>query len=124
MSDDLATTQHVAAVLATLASWRRRHQLTAHQGEVLVQLHAAGAITAAEVCRVIGITTASMTRIVAHLEHDGWVLRVRDDADARRLILQPTKQLARAIDELEHDLETALVAEPAAAPARSIRRKG
>lgn len=83
------------------------HRLTAHQAEVLIQVHAAGAITAAQVCRIIGITTASMTRIIAHLEQGGWLLRVRDDADARRLILQPTKQMARAIEDLERALETA-----------------
>lgn len=96
----------VARTLAIIGAWRTVHGLTAHQAEVLVQVHAAGAITAAQVCRIIGITTASMTRIIAHLEDGGWLLRIRDDADARRLILQPTKQMARAID----DLERALVA--------------
>lgn len=90
-----------ARTLAIVAGWRSTHGLTAHQAEVLIHVHQAGAITAAEACRVIGITTASMTRIVAHLEQGGWVLRVRDDADARRLILQPTKQLALAVHELE-----------------------
>ena len=64
-------------------------------------------MTAAEVCRIIGITTASMTRIVAHLENDGWLLRIRDDADARRLILQPTKRLALAMQELERAMRVA-----------------
>ncbi len=95
----------VARTLSIVASWRTMHGLTAHQAEVLIQVHAAGAITAAQVCRVIGITTASMTRIIGHLEHGGWLLRVRDDTDARRLILQPTKQMARAIDELERALD-------------------
>jgi DNA-binding MarR family transcriptional regulator len=97
----------VARTLGIVAAWRSLNGLTAHQSEVLVQVHAAGAITAAEVCRVIGITTASMTRIIGHLEHGGWLLRVRDDTDARRLILQPTKQMARAIDDLERALAAA-----------------
>ncbi len=97
----------VARTLGIVAAWRSLNSLTAHQAEVLVQVHAAGAITAAEVCRVIGITTASMTRIIAHLERDGWLLRIRDSADARRLILQPTKQMARAIEELEVALAAA-----------------
>lgn len=97
----------IARTLGIVAAWRSVHGLTAHQAEVLVQVHAAGAMTAAQVCRVIGITTASMTRIVGHLEQGGWLLRLRDDADARRLILQPTKQMARAIDELEHALTAA-----------------
>lgn len=94
----------VAATLGVVAAWRSNKRLTAHQAEVLIQVHAAGVITAAQVCRIIGITTASMTRIIAHLEQGGWLIRVRDDADARRLILQPTKQMARAIDDLERAL--------------------
>ncbi|MCW2922325.1 MAG: Winged helix DNA-binding domain [Thermoleophilia bacterium] len=94
----------VARTLGIVAAWRSSNLLTAHQGEVLIQVHAAGAITAAQVCRVIGLTTASMTRIVGKLEEAGWLMRARDDSDARRLILQPTKQLARAIEELERAL--------------------
>ena len=111
----------VARTLGIIGAWRSVHRLTAHQAEVLIQVHAAGAITAAEVCRIIGITTASMTRIIAHLEQGGWLLRVRDDADARRLILQPTKQMARAID----DLERALVAAHAnVGPGRGAEHAG
>lgn len=99
-----ADVHSVARTLGIVAAWRSVHRLTAHQAEVLVQVHAAGAITAAQICRVIGITTASMTRIIGHLEQGGWLLRVRDDADARRLILQPTKKMARAIDELQQSL--------------------
>jgi DNA-binding MarR family transcriptional regulator len=99
--------EQLARTLGIVAAWRSLHSLTAHQSEVLIQVHSAGAITAAEVCRIIGITTASMTRIVAHLEHDGWLLRIRDDADARRLILQPTKQLVRAVEDLQYALRAA-----------------
>lgn len=97
----------VARALGIIGAWRSVHGLTAHQAEVLIQIHAAGAITAADVCRIIGITTASMTRIVGHLEQVGWLLRIRDGADARRLILQPTKKLARGMDDLAHTLAAA-----------------
>ncbi len=111
----------VARTLGIVGAWRSLNGLTAHQAEVLIQVHAAGAITAAEVCRIIGITTASMTRIIAHLEQGGWLLRIRDDTDARRLILQPTKKMARAIE----DLERALVAAHAeAAKTRGSTRAG
>ena len=93
-----------ARSLACLAAWRTRRQLTAHQAEVLVHVHAASAATAADVCRVMGITTASMARIVAQLVAGGWVVRLRDRDDARRLILQPSKQLVLALAELEREL--------------------
>ncbi len=97
----------LSETLGLVAAWRSLHGLTAHQSEVLVHLYAEGAITAADACRILGLTTASMTRIVARLEAAGWLLRIRDDADARRLILQPTKQLVRAIEELDAALAVA-----------------
>lgn len=100
-NEGVTGTPHIARVLDAVAAWRTAHGLTAHQAEVLIHVHARGAITASDACRRIGITTASMTRIVAHLEAGGWLLRLRDDADARRLLLQPTKQMANAIEALE-----------------------
>lgn len=108
----------LADVLGLVAAWRSLHGLTAHQAEVLLHLYASGAITAADACRVIGLTTASMTRIVARLEAAGWLLRIRDDADARRLILQPTKQLVRAIEELDEALAAAAARRDGDADAR------
>ncbi len=91
----------IASLLAELAHWRVRHQLTAHQAEVVVHLYDHGAITSADLSRAIGITTASMARLVARLEASGWLRRVPDERDGRRVVLQPTKQLVRAIEELD-----------------------
>ena len=91
----------IAATLAELAAWRVRHGLTAHQSEVVVHLYDNGAITSADLSRAIGITTASMARLVARLEASGWLRRVPDERDGRRVVLHPSKQLVRAIEELD-----------------------
>jgi DNA-binding MarR family transcriptional regulator len=84
-----------------LVGWRTAHRLTCHQAEILVLLYDAGAATSAELSRGIGITTASMARIVPKLEGGGWIERTADERDARRTLLLPTKQLSRAIEELD-----------------------
>ena len=45
-----------------------------------------------------------MARIVAQLVEGGWIVRLRDLDDARRLILQPSKQLVLELGELERTL--------------------
>ena len=114
----MSTLDDTARTLAVVAAWRSTLGLTAHQAEVLIHVHHAGAMTAADVCRIMGITPASMTRIVARLESDDWLLRMRDDRDARRLILQPTKRLALAMQELDRATNVALARriEPLDAP--------
>lgn len=84
-----------------VAAWRAAHGLTANQGEVVAHVYDHGAVTASQLSRLVGITSASMTRLVARLEADGWIERSPDVYDGRRIVLQPTKQLVRAIDELE-----------------------
>lgn len=91
----------LTSTLQVVAAWRAGNGLTANQGEVVAHVYDHGAVTASQLSRLVGITTASMTRLVARLEADGWIERSPDAYDGRRIVLQPTKQLVRAIDELE-----------------------
>lgn len=93
--------------MRVVAAWRTSCGLTANQGEVVTHVYDHGAVTASQLSRLVGITTASMTRLVARLEADGWIERSPDAFDGRRIVLQPTKQLVRAIDDLEARLDTA-----------------
>lgn len=90
-----------ASMVRTLAAWRVRHGLTGHQAEVLLLVHDAGAVTSATLSRDLGLTTASMARLVALLVGQEWIHRVPDGRDARQILLQPTKRLVRACAELE-----------------------
>lgn len=95
----------LTVTMQVVAAWRTAHRLTANQAEVVSHVYDHGAVTASQLSRLVGITTASMTRLVARLEADDWIERSPDAYDGRRIVLQPTKQLVRAIDELEVRLD-------------------
>jgi len=88
-----------ASLSRRIATWRIAHQLTANQADVLVQVLDAGAVSAAELSRLIGITTASMSRMLPSLEEAGWIVRELDQADGRRMVVQPSKRLVRSLSE-------------------------
>jgi DNA-binding MarR family transcriptional regulator len=57
-----------------------------------------GPITAGELARRTGLTTGAITGIIDRLESAGFVRRVRDPRDRRRVILEPMrKQLEQQI---------------------------
>ena len=91
----------LTSTIELVAAWRTEHALTANQAEVLLHVYDAGAITSSELSRLVGITTASMTRLIGRVEEAGWLGRTPDEHDRRRVVLRPTKRLARAIDDIE-----------------------
>ena len=48
-----------------------------------------GAISAGEIARHSGLATASVTNLIDRLESKGFVRRVRDEKDRRRVLVQP-----------------------------------
>jgi len=81
-------------VLRSVATWRVGQGLTAHQAEVLIHVLDAGATSAADLSRRVGISTASMSRLLEQVELNDWIVRVPDPRDARRVLVQPAKKLA------------------------------
>ena len=98
--DDLGRLREVAALLHRISAWRAAAHLTAHQAEVVIHVLDSGAISAAELSRRVGISTASMSRLLEQVEKAGWVVRFPDPRDARSAVVQPSKQLAAALSEL------------------------
>ncbi|MBC7461883.1 MAG: MarR family transcriptional regulator [Thermoleophilia bacterium] len=84
----------LATLLRDFAVWRVERGITAHQAEVLVHVLDAGAPSAADLSRRVGISTASMSRLLEQVEAAGWIVRVPDPRDARRVLVQPSKRLA------------------------------
>ncbi|MCW2974194.1 MAG: Winged helix DNA-binding domain [Thermoleophilia bacterium] len=84
----------LAGLLGGLALWRVERGITAHQAEVLVHVLDAGATSAADLSRRVGISTASMSRLLEQVELADWIVRVPDPRDARRVLVQPSKRLA------------------------------
>lgn len=104
MSAPVPPLSDAARLARLIARWRVAHGLTANQAEALLQTYDAGALSAAELSRRIGITTASMSRLLAGLEGNGWIVRVPDPDDARRSFVQAGKRLAVAIEGLASEL--------------------
>jgi len=59
-----------------------------------------GSLTAGEIAQHTGLTTASVTNLIDRLEHKGFVQRVRDTADRRRVIVQPNQARLAELDRL------------------------
>jgi DNA-binding MarR family transcriptional regulator len=59
-----------------------------------------GSLTAGEIAQHTGLTTASVTNLIDRLEHKGFVQRVRDTADRRRVIVQPNQDRLAEFDRL------------------------
>jgi DNA-binding MarR family transcriptional regulator len=51
-----------------------------------------GALTAGEIAQQTGLTTASVTSLIDRLEAKGYVRRVRDTNDRRRVIVEPVQE--------------------------------
>jgi DNA-binding MarR family transcriptional regulator len=54
-----------------------------------------GRTTAGELARESGLTTGGVTAVVDRLERDGYVRRVRDDDDRRRVLIETTPEAHR-----------------------------
>jgi DNA-binding MarR family transcriptional regulator len=63
--------------------------LGATDEKTLFILQRYGSLTAGEIAQHTGLTTASVTNLIDRLERKGFVQRVRDTADRRRVIVQP-----------------------------------
>lgn len=80
----------VAAYMQWSVAPRAARSVSVNEDLVLLHL-SAGPSTSAELCRRIGISSASMTHIVAGLEARGLLRRVRDASDGRRILLYVSK---------------------------------
>ena len=78
---------------ATVASCLKLHPT---DYKVLGILERLGAMSAGELARQSGLATASVTNLVDRLEEKGFVKRVRDTEDRRRVLVEPIRdQLTR-----------------------------
>lgn len=88
--------------------WRTEMDVTGNEHQVLLQLIVHGPLKSAELSRRIGVTTASMTAIVASLERKGLVHRVADEHDRRSFLLYVTKQALASIAAATQELDDRL----------------
>jgi len=78
--------------------------------EVLVD---AGAATAGRLAELMGLTTGAVTRLIDRLEQAGYVRRVPDPADRRRVIVEPVPERLAAVEPLLDSVAAATAREMA-----------
>jgi DNA-binding MarR family transcriptional regulator len=90
---------------------------------VVGQLYRAGALTPTELARREGVRLQSLTRLLAELEAEGWLLRQADSTDGRRSLISLTrlgaKRLAQAVRAGEASLAR-VIADSLNAPERAL----
>jgi DNA-binding MarR family transcriptional regulator len=70
-----------------------------------------GAATAGKLSEVMGLTSGAVTRVVDRLEQAGYVRRVTDPADRRRVVVEVVPERVATIESLLDSLERAAAAE-------------
>src|SRR4051812_39465439 len=63
----------------------------ATEEKTLFILSGAGPLTAGEIAQKTGLTTASVTSLIDRLENKGFVRRLHDTKDRRRIIVEPVQ---------------------------------
>jgi DNA-binding MarR family transcriptional regulator len=76
---------------------------------VLGQLHRLGPLTPSALARIERVKLQSLTRLLAELEAEGWLLRKAHATDARQSVLSLTQLGVRALTKDIHRREASLV---------------
>lgn len=68
--------------------------------QALETLLETGAATAGRLAEVMNMTTGAITRVIDRLEQAGYVRRVADPADRRRVVVEPVPDKVKAVESL------------------------
>jgi DNA-binding MarR family transcriptional regulator len=71
-------------------------------------LERAGRLTAGEIARQTGLTSGAVTALLDRLERAGYVRRLRDSADRRRILVELTEQARQGAAEIYGPFAAAL----------------
>lgn len=91
-----------AASERLVAQLRARLRLSSNEMNVLLLLHDGGACSMTELSRQARILRAATSTLVDRLVGDGWVTRVGDHRDRRRVLVAPTDRFEDALLEVSH----------------------
>ena len=86
------------AVQAALVSSAARAGLIQSDFQALVRVVVADGLTGAEIRRILGVTSSSVTELADRLESAGMVVRTRLQSDRRLVVLKPTARGRRAVE--------------------------
>lgn len=79
--------------------------------DALEMLLDTGAASAGKLAELLGMTTGAITRVIDRLEQAGYVRRVPDPADRRRVIVEPVPERAVTVEAMFASLEQAAATE-------------
>ena len=79
--------------------------LGATETKTLFILSNQGALTAGEIAQYTGLTTSSVTSLIDRLESKGFVRRVRDIHDRRRVIVERNEEQLQELNRVFHSLQ-------------------
>jgi DNA-binding MarR family transcriptional regulator len=79
--------------------------LGATETKTLFILSSRGALTAGEIAQYTGLTTSSVTSLIDRLESKGFVRRVRDIHDRRRVIVERNEEQLWDLTQVFHSLQ-------------------
>src|SRR6266567_2985868 len=79
--------------------------LGATEEKTLFLLSRLGPLTAGEIAHHTGLTTPSVTSLIDRLESKGFVHRVRDTRDRRRVIVERNEERLAELDQVFHSLQ-------------------
>jgi len=84
-----------------------RFGLGATEEKTLLILSSVDSLTAGEIAEATGLTSASATSLIDRLERKGFVQRIRDTHDRRRVIVQPNRTRLAEISDVFASLQGA-----------------
>ena len=93
-------TQAVADAILVQQAVADRLGLGLADFKCLTALLEQGSATAGELMQRTSLTSGAVTRMIDRLERAGWVRRVHDTVDRRRVIVEPIPERLRAVDAL------------------------
>jgi len=88
-------TRSVRGVLADSAA---EVGLSENDFQALIRVVAADGLTGAELCRMLDMTSSSMTELADRLERAEMIRRTRSEADRRVVLLRPTARGKRRVE--------------------------
>jgi DNA-binding MarR family transcriptional regulator len=86
------------AVLAALVYSAARAGLNQSDFYALVRVVVAEGLTGAEIRRILGVSSSSVTELADRLESAGMIARTRPQSDRRLVVLKPTARGRRAVE--------------------------
>jgi DNA-binding MarR family transcriptional regulator len=88
----------VRSVQASLAASAMRAGLNERDFQALVRIVSADGLSGAEIGRILGITSSSITELADRLQNARMITRTRSPSDRRLVVLKPTARGRRVID--------------------------